>query len=36
MMDWLIAHNFGIILIMVPPAVLSWGIVSLLEKWEMR
>lgn len=32
MMNWIIAHNLGIILIMVPPAILAWILESFLEK----
>lgn len=32
MMNWIIAHNLGIVLIMIPPAILAWILESLLEK----
>ena len=32
MMNWIIAHNAGIILMIIPPAILAWLLESFLEK----
>lgn len=32
MMDWIIAHNMGILLIMAPIAAISWILAELNEK----
>lgn len=34
MMTWLIEHNMGILLILIPMVMVSWGLVKIEEKFK--
>lgn len=32
MMEWIIAHNLGVVLMMIPPAILAWVLMKIEDK----